>query len=111
MILTMAILFKQYNMGLSLALVERVVSTILNHLNPKKIIIYGSRARGDFRQTSDIDIAVECDGDNREIGVLNEILNEDIPSLLKYEIINLKKVNKRLRDEVMREGIVIYEKT
>ncbi len=104
-------LFKKYSFGLSHKIMSQIVTTIVTHVRPKKIIIYGSRARGDFKRTSDIDIAIECDDDTNETGILNEILNEDIPTLLKCEIINLEKVETKLKDEVIREGIVVYEKT
>ena len=97
--------------GLHHDLIKQIVATILIHVGAKKIIIYGSRARGNFRQTSDIDIAVESYKDsNNDVNILNEILNEEIPTLLKCEVINLNKVGAKLRNEVLLEGIVIYEK-
>ena len=106
----MTIILKQ-NTGLHHELIKQLVETILIHVRAKKIIIYGSRARGNFRQTSDIDLAVESYEDsNNDLSILNEILNEDIPTLLKCEVINLKKVGAKIRNEVLLEGIVIYEK-
>ena len=54
-----------------------------------------------------IDIAIDCEDD---IGFPSEILEEDIPTLLKFNVVNMKKVNKELRKEIIKEGIVIYEK-
>ena len=76
-------------------------------MKPNIIIIFGSRARGDYKKTSDIDIAIDCEDD---IGFPSEILEEDIPTLLKFNVVHLRKVNKELRKEIIKEGIVIYEK-
>ena len=35
-----------------------IINELKKH-NPKKIILFGSRARGDYRKNSDIDIAVD----------------------------------------------------
>jgi len=82
-------------------LLENIVRVIVRYLNPERIIIFGSGARGDYKKTSDIDIAIDCKGD---IVFPGEILDEEIT------IVNLRKVNKRLRREILREGITVYEK-
>ena len=92
--------------GLSMSLLENIISVIKRYIEPSRIIIFGSRARGDYDKTSDIDIAIDCKGD---VGFINEILGEDAPTLLKINLVNLRKVNKELRKEIIREGIIVYE--
>ena len=72
----------------------------------KKVILFGSRARGDYHETSDIDLATK--GGNHVRFALDV---DDITStLLKYDIINLDgSVQPDLRESIEREGIVIYE--
>ncbi len=106
----MNILLKKNNTGLSDELIEQIVKIILEHALAGKIIIYGSRARGDFKRTSDIDIAVECYDVDGKTGILNEILNDQLPTLLKCEIVNFKKVAATLKKEIVEEGLVLYEK-
>ncbi len=73
----------------------------------KKLIVFGSRARGDFRRTSDIDLAVS--GGNISEFALD--IEEDVPTLLKFDVINLDgSVQKELIDSIRKEGIVVYEK-
>jgi predicted nucleotidyltransferase len=107
----MVILQIKYNTGLSSELIAVMAKIIVNHVSASKILIYGSRARGDFKTTSDIDIAVECDDDTHNVAILNEILNEESPTLLKCEVVDFKKVGEKLKKEILREGIVVYEKT
>lgn len=72
----------------------------------KKVILFGSRARGDFRETSDIDLATE--GGNHVRFALD--IDDITSTLLKYDIINLDgSVQPDLRESIEREGIVIYE--
>lgn len=72
-----------------------------------KVILFGSRARGDYRRTSDIDLAVT--GGEFERFALD--VNEETSTLLEFDIINLdREMQKELRDSISREGKVIYEK-
>lgn len=76
-----------------------------NDLN--KLILFGSRARGDFKRTSDIDLAVQG-GD-----VVNFSLDvdEDTPTLLKFDIVNLDAtVQTELLESIDKDGVLLYEK-
>ncbi len=53
--------------------------------NVKKVILFGSRARGDFREKSDIDLAVQG-GDF--IRFMLDV-DEETSTLLRFDIINL----------------------
>lgn len=41
--------------------IQRITEIIINDYNPDKVILFGSRARGDDRPGSDIDILVISD--------------------------------------------------
>ncbi|SHK03171.1 nucleotidyltransferase family protein [Paramaledivibacter caminithermalis] len=76
----------------------------------KKIILFGSRARGDNKPTSDIDIAVYTfpKFDNEGLFV-SEI--QDLNTLLKIDIVFLKDItNEKLIANIKEEGVVIYER-
>lgn len=73
-------------LGLSPVLRKEIVEVILRHCDPDKIVVYGSRARGDYNRESDIDIAIDC---KQEIGSLHPILAEDVRTLVKFDIVNL----------------------
>ena len=73
----------------------------------RKIILFGSRARGDFRETSDIDLAVS--GGDFERFALD--VNEETSTLLKYDIVNLDRdIQLELQDSIRKDGRVLYEK-
>jgi predicted nucleotidyltransferase len=91
--------------GLDRKLVDQILNVILKYTNPKKVIIFGSRARGDFKETSDIDIAIDSEED---IDFVREILDEEVETLLKFDVVNLRKVNENFKKRILEEGIVIY---
>ena len=73
----------------------------------EKVILFGSRARGDFRQRSDIDLAI-TDGNTTLFSVA---VDEETSTLLKYDIVNLDStVQKELLHSIEKEGVLIYEK-
>ena len=73
----------------------------------EKVILFGSRARGDYSRVSDIDLAI-CGGDRVRFAL---DVDEETFTLLKYDVVDLDaSVQKELRDSIAQEGIVIYEK-
>jgi CRISPR-associated protein Cmr1 len=78
---------------------EKILNRIIKTLKPRRIILFGSRARGDFHTTSDIDIAVETD-----------IPLSTLELLAPLDIVNLKKIDTLFKEKIIKEGIVLYEK-
>lgn len=73
----------------------------------EKVILFGSRTRGDYRRTSDIDLAVSG-GDVAQFALA---VNEETSTLLMYDVVDLAlPIQSALRESIYREGIVIYEK-
>lgn len=95
--------------GISEELIGQVIQLVVDFLDPDRIYLFGSRARGNFKQTSDIDVAIE--GAKRDIIGLKELLEEEVRTLLKFDVLDLSKASTNLREEIKKEGIVIYEKT
>lgn len=72
-----------------------------------RVILFGSRARGDYRRTSDIDLAAS--GENVVRFALDA--EEETSTLLKYDVVNLDGcVQEELLESIRKEGIVLYEK-
>lgn len=72
----------------------------------KKVILFGSRARGDYHRTSDIDLATQ--GGNYVMFSLN--VEELTSTLLKFDIVDLDgPVQETLQKSIEQEGVVIYE--
>ena len=70
----------------------------------KQVILFGSRARGDFYRASDIDLAVH--GGNVTLAA-----REETSTLLDFDVVDLdKSVDKKLLNSIEKEGRIIYEK-
>ena len=92
--------------GIREAVLEQIRSLAEQHgLN--RVILFGSRARGDFRERSDIDLAVR----GGHIAAFSLDVDEETDTLLQYDVVNLDvPVDKALLESIQREGITIYEK-
>ena len=74
----------------------------------QKVILFGSRARGTHRERSDIDIAVY--GGNFDSFYWD--IKENVHSLLIFDIVEADgDISEELREEIVKDGVVIYEKT
>lgn len=72
------------------------------------MILFGSRARGTHRERSDIDIAVY--GGNFDSFYWD--IKENVHSLLIFDIVEADgDISEELREEIVKDGVVIYEKT
>lgn len=49
------------------ALLDDVVRRIVDRFQPRRVVLFGSRARGDARPDSDIDLFIEMESDQRPI--------------------------------------------
>lgn len=72
----------------------------------KKVILFGSRARGNFKEKSDINLAVKG-GDF--IRFMLDV-NEETSTLLKFDLVNLdEEIQNELRESIKKEGKIVYE--
>ena len=73
----------------------------------RKVVLFGSRARGDHSERSDIDIAIYG---GRFDGFYWNIM-EDAHTLLSFDVVDMDSgVSGELQKEIERDGITIYEK-
>ena len=77
-----------------------------------RVVIFGSRARGDHEDHSDIDLAVFCDGasDDEWLEVLDCLREDRIDTLLKVDCVRFDECDAVLQEHVLEEGVVLYEK-
>ena len=94
------------NTGIKPVVIEEIIS-LAKKYNLDKVILFGSRARGDYSRASDIDLAVSG-GDVNKFAVDVE---EETSTLLQYDVVNLDThVQNELLLSIRKEGIVLYEK-
>ena len=94
-------------------IVERIVKTV----HPHKIILFGSRARGQAGPNSDVDILVIADSSEPRYrrsapiyGVLSDIsIPMDIVVYTPEEVTEWSQVRQAFVTTAIREGRVLYE--
>ena len=98
--------------GLSTKTVERIVAVLAHYPEIEKAVLYGSRAKGNHRNGSDIDLTLFGDGLNHAL--LTRLDNELDDLLLPYKFdlsFFAELTHAELIDHIQRVGMVFYEKT
>lgn len=95
--------------GVSDALWDMIINVCTSFSSVKRIIVYGSRARGDYRTGSDIDIAI--DAPNMTDAEFSRLWNslDDLPIIYTMDIVHLQGLkNQPLLEAIAKEGRVIW---
>ncbi|MDE2978371.1 MAG: nucleotidyltransferase domain-containing protein [Acidobacteriota bacterium] len=78
----------------------------------EKIALFGSRARGDHEERSDIDLCVFCGdaGEDEWLEVLAYLERDRVDTLLKVDCTRFEASNAAMRENVLKEGILLFER-
>lgn len=99
------------NHGLSADTVNFIVTVFSHHPEIEKAVLYGSRAKGNYRTGSDIDLTLF--GRELDLKLLGRIDGELDDSSLPYKIdlsIFSNLTHPALIEHIQRVGVVFYEK-
>jgi len=97
--------------GLGENSIRKIVEVFDRYNNVSKVILYGSRAKGDFRPGSDIDMTVIGEGLN--LALLNKVCTDLDDLLLPYifDISIFHQIeNSDLIEHIKRVGKVFYKR-
>ncbi len=100
-------------------LLEHVTQTIVEHFHPKRIVLFGSHARGEVGPDSDLDLFIEMESSRRPPERAIEVSSVfglrpwpmDIVVYTPQEVERLKKMKGTLLSLIEKEGKVLYERT
>ena len=100
--------------------IQRITEMIIHDYHPDKVILFGSRARGDGRPDSDIDLLVISDKEKHlpryKRGLQLRVKLSDIrvpKDILFYtheDVARWQNVRQSFVSTVIREGVVLYER-
>ena len=98
-------------MTLDKRLADKIVRLIRSRKEIDKIVLFGSRANGQSRKTSDIDLAIFAKNlTSIDISLIKDDLEENIKTPLKIDVIHFEALTKEeLKKDIINEGVVLYE--
>ncbi|HET7578852.1 MAG TPA: nucleotidyltransferase domain-containing protein [Bacillales bacterium] len=90
---------------------KEIIELVSSYTGVEKVILFGSRARGDHDERSNVDLAVEGSClSHKEWVQLSLTLEEDLDSLLFVDVIRLERAPEKLLGSIKKEGRVLYER-
>ena len=95
---------------------ERDLKYILKAVNKyseiEEVIIFGSRAMGNYKKGSDVDIALNGEYVNRKIVCrLSDDLNEEYPLPYFFDVVNYNDIsNEELKKHIDNAGKIVYKR-
>lgn len=99
-------------LGLFEADLQNVVSVLIQFPEVELASVFGSRAKGNYKNGSDVDIALK--GKQLSFMIvarINSILNEETSMPYRFDVLNYETItNNELKEHIDRVGLVIYNK-
>ncbi|MDQ6833631.1 MAG: nucleotidyltransferase domain-containing protein [Chloroflexota bacterium] len=99
-------------------LIAAITRTVVEHRNPRRIILFGSYARGDAGPDSDLDIFVEMEtrSRNRSVNTIHMLFgrHEWAMDVIVYTPEDVKKWRRQVGTMfyvIEKEGRVLYERS
>ena len=110
MVITQSLATTPESLGLSRRIVDSLLETFSRYPKVERVIIYGSRARGDYRPGSDIDLAVIAP--KMRFDEFSRLWNEidELPIAFNIDLLHLDTLeNQALKEAIDDSGKAIYE--
>lgn len=96
------------NIGIEPSHFEKILELFKSHPEIEKVTLFGSRAKGNFKESSDIDLALF--GKNLNNTILNDIKleYENLYLPWKLDLVHYDSIeNKELQQHIDRVGLVV----
>ncbi|MDK2586053.1 nucleotidyltransferase domain-containing protein [Romboutsia sedimentorum] len=95
-------------LNLDITIINEIIKICERHEYIEKVVIFGSRARGDNDLKSDIDLAIYS---QQSLTEFVEDIEMNTKTLLEYDFSHMNTVKDQFFiEQVNKEGIIIYEK-
>lgn len=98
--------------GISAKSMEMIINALAEKKEIKKASIFGSRSMGNYKNGSDIDIAIY--GTDITVEVLNEItveLNEKLPLPYYFDVVHYESLkHSGLKEHIDKFGKIFYKR-
>lgn len=97
--------------GLAEEDIEMINAVFSRFPQVEEVLIFGSRAKGNYKKGSDIDLAIKGKEINtRLVSKIHGILEEEIPLPYKFDVVNYATIsNPAFIDHINRVGVIFYQ--
>lgn len=96
--------------GLTEKTLELIKQVFVAHPEIQQVKIFGSRALGNYRNNSDIDLVIMDDIDERLLGILHAEL-DDLPLPYLFDVQIYQQItHDGLRQHIIQHAKILYEK-
>jgi predicted nucleotidyltransferase len=96
--------------GLPVRWFDRVVALLAAHPKVERVLVYGSRARGDFQPASDLDLAVDAPEMAPSEFARLRLDFDDLPFVLKTDLVWLQGAGEALRAGILRDAKAVFQR-
>jgi type I restriction enzyme S subunit len=95
--------------GLEVQVIENIISVLEQHPKVDKAFVFGSRAKGNYRPDSDIDIAIKGNGITTDDIIAISVAIETNGITNKFDLIDYNSIKEpALKEHIDRVGIEFY---
>ena len=93
--------------GLKKEIFNDIINVIKKYENIKCAYLFGSRARGDYNDKSDIDIAIVQKGDVT-LKLMREL--DELRCIYTFDVVDINLIGEKLKENIERDKICIYRR-
>lgn len=98
--------------GLKKSDIRKIVAIMKDNEAVEEVLIFGSRAKGNYKNGSDVDLALKGKLDFTITSHIGFLLNEETDMPYKFDVIDYLSIqNKELTDHIDRVGVILYKRT
>jgi len=91
---------------------EEIISILREHKEVEEALVFGSRAKGNHKNGSDVDIALKGKITFEIVSHISFLLNEETAMPYRFDVLNYNTIrNKELTEHIDRTGISFYQRS
>ena len=97
--------------GLREGIIDEIVNVISKYEEIDKAVVFGSRARGDYKKTSDIDLGIFSSNiSSTKLNLLRDNI-DTLDIIYKVDVVHFESLNKEgIIKNIKSEGVIIYSR-
>lgn len=97
--------------GLREGIIDEIVNVISKYEEIDKAVVFGSRARGDYKKTSDIDLAIFSSNiSSTKLNLVRDNI-DTLDIIYKVDVVHFESLNKEgIIKNIKSEGVIIYSR-